>query len=381
MCEPDEANCVRVDPTALGGDEAEASPSLLRAYVIVKEPKMVVMPNFLDAKECSHLISLCEGSWVPSQVGSGTEEEYQKNKLTNQVTGFRSSWSCMLRVGQTSIVEGIEARIAFAAGLPIDQLERLHLVRYAPGETFKTHHDGKFRPKTVFIYLNDLAHDETGGGTMFPNIGISIIPRQGAFVMWPNLSPDGIELDEVYHAALPTNCSIKYGVNCFFNENKIRFTQSQSDTELENSVKVVVRELASDIPDEPNQLTRFLVFEDPKITAIPCILNDAEVAHLLGFVENANSREDPHTCFELGGRMLCMIGQAATETVANIELRFAAAGLIHVNHLGSLRVVYPATRLGLCNRGTGPRSMYVCLCEQEHVFFPKLGLFFCSREG
>ena len=36
--------------------------------------------------------------------------------------------------------------------MPYENVENLNLLRYKPGEFFKEHHDGGFRPKTVFVY-------------------------------------------------------------------------------------------------------------------------------------------------------------------------------------------------------------------------------------
>merc|ERR1712135_89899 len=76
-------------------------------------------------------------------------------------------------------------RLARVAGLPVEQLERLNMVRYSPGEYFNEHYDGKFRPRTVFIYLNDLP-DADEGETLFPHLGLRFRPRCGAAVMWSN---------------------------------------------------------------------------------------------------------------------------------------------------------------------------------------------------
>merc|ERR1712232_1361059 len=95
----------------------------------------------------------------------------------------RTSQSCILLYAQTSIVERLEHRLASLANLPVEQLERLVVVRYSPGETFAEHHDGKFRPKTVFVYLNDLPEGDQGD-TYFPHLGFSFVPRAGCAVMW-----------------------------------------------------------------------------------------------------------------------------------------------------------------------------------------------------
>eukprot|EP00928_Gymnodinium_smaydae_P005499 TRINITY_DN11875_c0_g1_i1.p1 TRINITY_DN11875_c0_g1~~TRINITY_DN11875_c0_g1_i1.p1 ORF type:complete len:160 (+),score=21.76 TRINITY_DN11875_c0_g1_i1:57-482(+) len=100
-----------------------AAPSSLKAFVVSRDPKITVIPNFFTKEECDHLLGLAEGYWVPSLVGQATyssSEEYAKGDLENAISQTRTSWSCMLRYSQTSIVERLEHRLASIAGLPLD---------------------------------------------------------------------------------------------------------------------------------------------------------------------------------------------------------------------------------------------------------------------
>ncbi len=47
-------------------------------------------------------------------------------------------------------------RVAAVAGTDVSHVEDLNMVRYRTGEFFRDHHDGAFRTKTVFVYLNSL---------------------------------------------------------------------------------------------------------------------------------------------------------------------------------------------------------------------------------
>merc|ERR1719498_969270 len=112
----------------------------------------------------------------------------------------------------------IEQRLSKLAGIDVNYLERMAMVRYHPGQQYKVHHDGIWRPMTVFLYLNDVPSEEEGE-TFFPNLEIKITPRKGTAVMWPNT--DGkpeFEDIRVMHAGLPPKTCMKYGVNCFFNQ-------------------------------------------------------------------------------------------------------------------------------------------------------------------
>eukprot|EP00928_Gymnodinium_smaydae_P100391 TRINITY_DN9835_c0_g1_i3.p1 TRINITY_DN9835_c0_g1~~TRINITY_DN9835_c0_g1_i3.p1 ORF type:complete len:218 (+),score=37.41 TRINITY_DN9835_c0_g1_i3:51-704(+) len=178
----------------------------------------------LGPAEVAHLLELAEAGWEPSEVGSGTyvDGESERTSFANSVSSStRTSYSCTLSPAQTPIVTRIEKRLSALVDMSVDVLEPLVLVRYKPGQFFKTHHDGRFRPKTVFIYLNDLEPDDAGE-TFFPRLGIKVAPRKGCAVMWSNVLGPGEEDLRLLHLGLPPKSGTKYGVNCFFNEKCMR---------------------------------------------------------------------------------------------------------------------------------------------------------------
>ena len=105
-------------------------------------------------------------------------------EISNSKSKTRTSWSSMLRCSQIAIVDRLKHRAALVAGLPVE----LNMVRYSPGEHFGEHHDGKFRERTAFMYLNDVLGG--GGETFFRQLGFRFIPRRGAAVVWSNAAPD-----------------------------------------------------------------------------------------------------------------------------------------------------------------------------------------------
>ena len=211
---------------------------VLTSYVISTDPKISVVPGFLSDDECETLILLAESiGFSRSLVGRGTyaHESSDKSKsFENQFSDNRTSTSVQLSPTlHASLLEPIQHRLSALVKLPIEQLEDLVLVKYDEGQFFKPHHDGLFRPYTVFIYLNDLPQSKGGGETRFPQLGLRIRPRKGAAVVWANTtvveSPSGtlrtVEDTRLIHEALPPgNGGVKYGVNCFFNEHPISKT-------------------------------------------------------------------------------------------------------------------------------------------------------------
>lgn len=65
---------------------------------------------------------------------------------------------------------------------------------------------------TVFLYLNNV---EAGGGTHFPKLDLTVLPKQSRILIWPsvlNTTPDDID-DRTFHEALPVEAGIKYSAN------------------------------------------------------------------------------------------------------------------------------------------------------------------------
>lgn len=74
---------------------------------------------------------------------------------------------------------------------------------------------------TFFLYLNDVCDEEDksecGGGTGFPELGITVQPKKGSALLWPSvLDAKPNEKDErTDHEALAVKKGIKYGANAW----------------------------------------------------------------------------------------------------------------------------------------------------------------------
>jgi len=388
-----------VDANELWGDQPPPEvtdgtrmPKALNAFVVNQDPKITVIPYFLSMDECNHLRKLVEGVWMPSLVAGSKKA----TDMSNAISQTRTSWSCLTRYSQTVVVERIEHRLASVAGLPIEQLERLNMVRYSPGQLFNEHHDGAFRPKTVFVYLNDLPEDSDGGDTFFPVLGFSFKPRAGTAVMWSNAQPDGKADSRMLHAGRAPSKGIKYGVNCFFNDKNLRMISSPGQSiPWQEASLVNLGDLAMDNGDtmgssEPNglsnaapTLTLYVLSQDPEMKAAPGFLTAAEVEHVLEQAGDcmATTQGQKDGAFYEGTQTLKMIEAGATPTIQAIETRLSEIAQISLDHLANLRIVRAATEYGLSNRGCGWTSVYICLSPEDEVFFPTLGLRFAMRRG
>ena len=257
------------------------------------------------------------------------------------------------------------------------------MVRYAPGEAFNEHHDGKFRPRTVFIYLNDLEE----GDTFFPVLGYSFLPRRGTAVMWRNATEDGSKEDSrMVHAGRAPQKGVKYGVNCFVNEKCMRELLTTAVTvPLENAVVQRVADLAEEAEapavdaNGGPAMRIYQVSTDPKVIAVPGLLSAAEVEHFLEHTAGATIQ--PSGPVRLGAQTIHRLPFAANPIVEAVEKRLCAVSGQELECLAELRIVQSGVQDGLCNRGCGKHSMYVCLKGQEEVFFPRLGVRFLLAPG
>ena len=56
-----------------------------------------------------------------------------------------------------------------------------------------------------------LSDDLLGGGTVFPEWGLSAVPRLGSAVFWLNQTPDGQRNYRSLHSGCPTISGVKWG--------------------------------------------------------------------------------------------------------------------------------------------------------------------------
>lgn len=208
------------DPTT-----GAAQERMVQVLLIHRNPEIFYIPELLTDAECDHLIEICRGRWERSKTSTGyataDPREYSSINSAN-----RTSFSVPLEAGETLGVEIVERLVAAFADMNLENLEPLVIVRYEPGQCFKAHHDGGFRPKTLLLYLNDV---EEGGETSFENLGFCITPAKRAGVLWANAFPGTNMIDpRMLHAGLPPSKGTKYVVNCFFNKDPVRLPATRT---------------------------------------------------------------------------------------------------------------------------------------------------------
>ena len=166
-----------------GGDRQVAVLTVMAA------PRVVVFGGLLSDEECDALIAaatprLSRSLTVATKTGG------------EEVNADRTSQGMFFQRGETDLVRRIEARIAKLVNWPEINGEGLQILQYVPGTEYKPHYDyfdpdepgtptilkrGGQRVGTVVMYLNE---PDKGGGTVFPNVHLSVAPKRGNAVFF-----------------------------------------------------------------------------------------------------------------------------------------------------------------------------------------------------
>lgn len=193
----------------------------------LQAPAIRLYQQLLSDAECDALVDLARGRLARSPViNPDTGDE--------NLIDARTSMGAMFQVGEHTLLERIEARIARVTGVPADHGEGLQILNYKPGGEYQPHFDF-FNPKrpgearqlrvggqriaTLVIYLNT---PQAGGATAFPRIGLEVAPVKGNAVYFSYLLPEG-KLDErTLHAGLPVEMGEKWIATKWLRERPYR---------------------------------------------------------------------------------------------------------------------------------------------------------------
>jgi prolyl 4-hydroxylase len=203
-------------PSYLPGDTEESTNYQIGPWVVVLE-------NVVSQEEAELMIELgrVEGYERSEDVGElkfdGTIESNVNDGRTST-----NAW-CQNDCYKNETAKRVIERVTNITNIPEENSEYLQLLKYEVGQYYQTHHDyidydkerqSGVRMITVFLYLNDV---EEGGGTDFPELGLTVQPKRGRVVIWPSvLDKDPDEKDDrTEHQALPVIKGVKYGANAW----------------------------------------------------------------------------------------------------------------------------------------------------------------------
>jgi prolyl 4-hydroxylase len=198
-----------------GPNEIEAGDRTVHILMALNAPRVVLFGNLLAAEECDALIELSRGKLERSNVVDRQTGHYQQHP-------DRTSEGTYFRRGENALITRLEARIAELTGCPVERGEPIQVLHYRPGTQYKPHFDyfdpadegnrhvltmGGQRVATLIMYLNDV---QGGGSTVFPDIGLDVLPRRGNAVFFAYSNDEGLLDPRTLHGGSPVGSGEKW---------------------------------------------------------------------------------------------------------------------------------------------------------------------------
>lgn len=200
-------------------------PIISRERDLEQPPWVITFENFVTEEECKHLIELGHinnyerSEDVGKLLPDGSFDSVQSTGRTSENSWCSHRNNCR----NDTLVQRVHDRIAKVTGIPADNSEDLQLLKYEPGQFYKTHHDyiehqrdRRSGPRilTFFLYLSDL---EEGGATNFPNLDIAVKPKVGRALLWPSVldSDPSDKEPRTEHEAQEVLKGTKFGANAW----------------------------------------------------------------------------------------------------------------------------------------------------------------------
>ena len=186
-------------------------------------PRIILFGNLLSAEECDEMVHLSRGKLERSSVVNNETGAYD-------VHPHRTSYGTYFNRGENDLIRRIEQRIAELVQFPLEHGEPIQILHYEPGGEYKPHFDyfdpkqpgneqvltqGGQRIATLIMYLNDV---EAGGSTVFPEVGIDVLPRRGNAVYFAYCAENGVLDPRSLHGGSPVGVGEKWIATKWFRE-------------------------------------------------------------------------------------------------------------------------------------------------------------------
>ncbi|WP_162888118.1 prolyl hydroxylase family protein [Sphingomonas mesophila] len=178
----------------------------VRPTIVSRDPYIALYPKLFSAAECRYLMIL----------GTPWMEKASILNLSGEAAfdpARDASAAHIPPVAEDLVVQEVNRCIADATGTEPGWGEPLNILRYAPGQQYKPHHDGtspdnvSVRVLTALIWLND---GFVGGETDFPKIKVRVRGEVGDMLVFRNVLMNDNPDPRMIHAGLPVSDGVKW---------------------------------------------------------------------------------------------------------------------------------------------------------------------------
>lgn len=187
----------------------------IRVALRLARPMVAILHDVLSPDECAELIRRSADRLIRSTTINPAGGNYK-------VVADRSSEGTCFARGADPFIDGLEQRLAELMGCPPEHGEGLQILHYGVGGEYRPHFDffppdepggvaamakGGQRVASLVMYLNAV---DGGGATIFPELGLEVVPQVGAAVYFEYCNSRG-QLDPLtLHGGAPVTAGEKW---------------------------------------------------------------------------------------------------------------------------------------------------------------------------
>ncbi|MGC1550070.1 MAG: 2OG-Fe(II) oxygenase [Rhodanobacter sp.] len=195
-------------PRLPSGNRIRTSDREIKVAFRIDRPVLAVLDHVLSDDECDELIRRSADKLQRSTTVDPT-------RGSHEVIAERSSDGTFFEVNADAFIARLDRRIAELMNCSVDRGEGLQVLHYNVGGEYKPHFDffppedpgsqaqmviGGQRVSTLVMYLNDV---EEGGATIFPELGLEVIPKKGSAVYFEYTNSHGQLDPRTLHGGAP----------------------------------------------------------------------------------------------------------------------------------------------------------------------------------
>lgn len=184
------------------------------------KPVVAVLHNVLSEQQCAELIKHYQQD---SRISRATVHSQNPHDGTNSVVSdVRTNQLAYLTYLEHDLIVHLERTISEVTDIPVENGESCQLLYYQLDQQY-TPHDDFFHDRspstrlsecgqriaTVITYLNTV---ESGGGTHFPALGITVPARAGTALYFEYTDSNGASTELCRHAGLPVQAGEKWAI-------------------------------------------------------------------------------------------------------------------------------------------------------------------------
>ncbi|WP_269532467.1 2OG-Fe(II) oxygenase [Chitinimonas sp. BJYL2] len=197
------------------GNRLDGGDRLVSVSMRCDKPQVLVLDGVLSDEECDEVIER-------------SRSKLRRSTTVNPKTGGedviedRTSEGTFFGLCEDAFITRLDARISALMNWPVENGEGLQILRYGVGGEYTPHFDyfppndpgsathlarSGQRVATMVLYLNDVPE---GGATIFPDAGLSVIPRKGSAVYFRYFNRQG-QIDPLtLHGGAPVTAGEKW---------------------------------------------------------------------------------------------------------------------------------------------------------------------------